>query len=281
MSHLLENFLEMLIAERGAAKNTVEAYARDLQDLSDFLPRQLEDASQQELRKYLEYLTKAGVKASTLARRVSAIRQFYRFLFEEDILADDPSLRLESPKLSRPLPKMLSVAAVDQLLIHAQSDQSPEGVRLTCLIELLYASGFRVSELVTLPYSVVIRDQDHLIIMGKGKKERLVPLSGPARASLNRYKEVRPQFFPKGKKDSPYLFPSSGKEGYLTRQRVGQMLKRLALSAGLDPAMVSPHVLRHAFASHLLARGADLRVVQQLLGHADITTTQIYTHIQD
>ncbi len=281
MAQYLENFLEMLSAERGAAANTLEAYKRDLLDINGFLLKGLAKASTDQLRAYLVQLEKEGVKASTVARRLSALRQYFRFLYDEGLSTDDPSSTLESPKLQRPLPKMMSEDDVDSLLICAAEGKEPEDLRLLCLLELLYASGLRITELVSLPYGAVSRDQDHMLIMGKGQKERLVPLSIPARDALSAYKSVRGWFIPKGMDDSPYLFPSSGKEGYLTRQRVGQLLKALALDAGLDPKKVSPHVLRHAFASHLLNRGADLRVVQQLLGHADISTTQIYTHIQD
>ncbi|WP_420548587.1 site-specific tyrosine recombinase XerD [Curvivirga sp.] len=281
MARYLENFLEMLMAERGAAANTIEAYRRDLLDINGFLSSGLEKADTNQLRQYLVALEKDGVKASTVARRLSAMRQYYRFLYDEGLAEDDPSGKLESPKLQRPLPKMLSEDEVDALLVMAHQEKEPENIRLACLLELLYASGLRVSELVSLPYSSVLRDQDHMLVMGKGQKERLVPLSVPAREALVAYKAVRGWFFPKGVDESFYLFPSNSKEGHLTRQRVGQLLKELAINAGLEPKKVSPHVLRHAFASHLLNRGADLRVVQQLLGHADISTTQIYTHIQD
>lgn len=285
----LEAFLEMMIAERGAAANTIEAYRRDLSDYHQFLgvnQAAPQDVTPQQIRNYLASLSTDGLSTASAARRLSSIRQFHRFLFSEAIRSDDPTLIIDAPKPRRALPKNLSEEEVDRLLDTARATPGKEGVRLLCLLEMLYATGLRVSELVTLPASVGLRDEPYILVMGKGGKERLTPLSEPARAALHAYHGVRPSFlaFDKARNlpiESPYLFPSRGKEGHLTRQRFGQSLKDLALEAGLDPKAVSPHVLRHAFASHLLANGADLRVVQQLLGHADITTTQIYTHVLD
>ena len=273
----------MMIVERGASKNTIDAYRRDLSDYFGFLLENgaaAETASADQIRAYLSALAKAGVKGSTAARRLSAMRQFHRFLFAEGMRPDDPTTVIDAPKTASALPKILSEEEVDALLQTARAESSPDGVRLVCLLELLYATGMRVSELVTLPLAAVLRDEPFLLITGKGSKERLVPTGPAARAAVHDYLSIRP-VFDRPEDPSSFLFPSRGKEGHLTRQRFGQMLKDLALKAGLDPAKVSPHVLRHAFASHLLAHGADLRIVQQLLGHADISTTQIYTHVQE
>lgn len=283
LPRFVEPFLEMLMVERGAAANTIEAYRRDLIDYCGFLKARNSSAvtaDSDQIRAYLAALAKQGVKASTAARRLSSLRQFHKFLFAEAIRQDDPTVVIDAPRRGRPLPKIMTEEEVDGLLAVAEANVGPDGTRVQCLLELLYATGMRVSELVTLPLTAVLRDEPFLLIKGKGGKERIVPISLPARLAINTYLEDRPVHLPDGA-ESPYLFPSRGKEGHLTRQRFGQVLKELALEAGLDPAKVSPHVLRHAFASHLLANGADLRVVQQLLGHADISTTQIYTHVQE
>lgn len=276
-----DNFLEMLTAERGAAVNTIAAYRRDLDDYVAHLARRgrtPRDATPTDVRNWIEAMSRAGMAASTGARRLSAIRQFHKFLFAETRRADDPTATLDSPRRGRPLPKILGEDEVGRLLDMAHEQTDTAGLRMAALLELLYATGMRVSELVGLPVSAVARGQDVVLVRGKGGRERLVPLTGKALAALATYKTVRPAFIP-GKSESPWLFPSGGGSGHLTRQRFGQMLKELTVLAGLDPARVSPHVLRHAFASHLLAHGADLRAVQQMLGHADITTTQIYTHV--
>ncbi|RVU36491.1 site-specific tyrosine recombinase XerD [Hwanghaeella grinnelliae] len=283
LPRFVEPFLEMLMVERGAAANTIEAYRRDLIDYCGFLKARncsADTADSDHIRAYLAALSKQGVKASTAARRLSSLRQFHKFLFAEAIRQDDPTVVIDAPRRGRPLPKIMTEEDVDRLLAAAEANVEPDGTRIQCLLELLYATGMRVSELVTLPLSAVLRDEPFLLIKGKGGKERIVPISLPARLAINAYLEDRPAHIPDGA-ESPFMFPSRGKEGHLTRQRFGQVLKELALDAGLDPAKVSPHVLRHAFASHLLANGADLRVVQQLLGHADISTTQIYTHVQE
>jgi integrase/recombinase XerD len=282
--HHLEAFLEMLSAERGAAVHTLDAYRRDLLDYAGFLKkrgRSLTNGSAADVRKYLETLSSAGLKASTQARRLSAMRQLHRFLLDEDIRTDDPASTVESPKRTRPLPKVVTEVQTQSLIDAAAALEGPDAIRLLCIVELLYASGLRVSELVSLPLVAVSGERRTILVKGKGGRERLVPLGAPAREAITAYLKVRARFLPKLERAQRYLFPSRGAEGYLTRRRVAQLLKDLAIKAGVDPRKLSPHVLRHAFASHLVAHGADLRSVQQLLGHADIATTQIYTHVQD
>jgi integrase/recombinase XerD len=281
-------FLDMLMAERGATPHTIEAYSRDLADFLAFLAAKGSNAckaSADHVRAYLESLARKGLAPTSRARKLSAIRQFFRFLLGEGLRADDPSSAIDSPKLGRPLPKILSLAEVETLIETARSacDASADGaarrrsLRLYALLETLYASGLRVSELIALPRYVLNADDRVLIIKGKGGRERLVPLNEAARQALAAHLEALREAEGRGR--SQWLFPTGDGAQHLTRQRFGQELKALALAAGLDPARVSPHVLRHAFASHLLERGADLRTVQQLLGHADISTTQIYTHV--
>ncbi len=287
----IAGFLEMMAAERGAAQNTIEAYRRDLDDFTGFLERRgiaLRSASAAALAQYAQGLAAEGLAPASRARRVSAVRQLYKFLAAEGQITEDPAVRLSGPRQARSLPKTLSVAEVERLIAQARAQaDAAQGVelaralRLHCLIEMLYATGMRVSELVSLARSVLDGDPRVLTIRGKGGRERLVPLNAAARASLDRYlasgadAEDGAPLLPR----SRWLFPSRSAEGHLTRQRLAQELKGLAEAAGLDPERVSPHVLRHAFASHLLDRGADLRSVQQLLGHADISTTEIYTHV--
>ncbi len=286
-SRRLEAFLEMLAAERGAARLTLAAYRNDLADLARFVAARgtaLENAEAAALHDYLAAMTTRALAPRTLARRLSAMRQFFRFLVSDGSRADDPTAGLDTPRLGRPLPKILGEAEVERLIAAAASRPDEEGVRLRCLLELLYATGLRVSELIGLPLAGAQRDPRFLLVRGKGGRERVVPLSAPARQALAAYLECRSHFLSKNQPPNPkmarWLFPSRGADGHLTRQRCGQLLKELALAAGLDPARLSPHVLRHAFASHLLDHGADLRSVQQMLGHADIATTQIYTHVQ-
>ncbi len=277
----------MLAAERNAAENTSAAYRRDLADAAAFVARRgrdLADAKAEDLRAYLAWLDAAGLQARSAARRLSALRQFFKFLVGETMRADDPSAALIAPKLGRVLPKGLDEAETSRLIAAAGRLEGAEGKRLLALVELVYATGLRVSELVALPLAAVQRDQPFLIVTGKGGKERLVPLSAPARTAILDYLGARQDFLPKGdaaRRDRAqrYLFPSSAAAGHLTRQRFGQMLKALAQAAEIDPARLSPHVLRHAFATHLLDHGADLRSLQKMLGHADIATTQIYTHV--
>ncbi len=282
----MQAFLEMMTVERGAARNTIAAYRRDLQHFAEHLHARgimPEGADAEALRTYLEALAVSGVSPRTGARRLSALRQFFRFLFSEGVRADDPSATLESPRPGRPLPKYLSEDEVTRLLEAASQRKDTHGLRLTALMEILYATGLRVSELVGLPLSAITRDERMLIVRGKGGKERMVPLTEPAMQAIAAYRALRdPDRSPSVTvARSPWLFPSRSREGHLTRVRFGQLLKELAVEAGLAPERVSPHVLRHSFASHLLAHGADLRSLQQMLGHADISTTQIYTHILD
>lgn len=285
----VEAFLEMMSAERGAAGNTLISYERDLDDLHDFLTARkirLAEAGSGELASYLAHMAAQGFKASSQARRLSAMRQFYKFLYAEGIRTDDPTGILDAPKKGRALPKTMGVDDVSRLLAQAASEAAMPGpgqlarARLFVLIELLYATGMRVSELVSLPAKVLDQDGRFLMIRGKGNKERLVPLSRSAIAALKVYGDLRMSEDKAHKEiESPWLFPSSGKQGFLPRQVFARDLKDLAIRAGLPPSAISPHVMRHAFASHLLQNGADLRVVQELLGHSDISTTQIYTHV--
>jgi integrase/recombinase XerD len=280
MSPRVEAFLEMLAAERGAARLTIAAYETDLKDLARHLgTAAIEQADTDQLRRYFAALAKNGLGPRTAARRLSALRQFFRFLVTEGVRRDDPCQALDAPRQPRALPKHLDEGEVTALLGAVAKRKGPEGARLLCLVELLYGAGLRVSELVGLPLAAAERDPRFLLIRGKGDKERLVPLGQPARAALDAYLDERWHFLRAGKA-SRWLFPSRGREGHLTRRRCGQLMKELAVEAGLDPARLSPHVLRHAFASHLIDHGADLRSVQEMLGHADIATTQIYTHVQ-
>ncbi|OIQ97165.1 tyrosine recombinase XerD [mine drainage metagenome] len=268
----------MMAAERAAAINTLEAYRRDLEDFADFLASQgleLHEADSQALRDYLTDLKDRGMAARTAARHLSTLRQFHKFLFLEGVRPDDPSAVLDSPRLGAPLPKYLSEDEVERLLAAAHARPGAEGLRDAALLELLYASGLRVSELVGLPLAAAGRDSPSLMVRGKGSKERLVPLGQPARDALAAWRAVRRP------KSSPYLFPGRGGSGHFTRSGFFRLLTELALAAGIDRRRVSPHVLRHSFASHMLAHGADLRSLQQMLGHADIATTQIYTHVLD
>jgi integrase/recombinase XerD len=284
---LIGLYLDMLAAERGAGDNTLGAYGRDLEDLSNSLKaahRSIAKARTADLRAYLEELSRRGLRVATVARRLSAIRQLYRFLYAEGHRADDPAAVLGGPKRERALPKTLTLAEVDHLLrLAGQCDPAARlparlrAARLACLVEMLYATGLRVSELVTLPISAARHDARVIVVRGKGNKERLVPLNDAAKRATANYLALLA--FSERDARSKWLFPSFGESGHLTRQHLARELKTLASAAGLRAEQVSPHVLRHAFASHLLHNGADLRVVQTLLGHADISTTQIYTHV--
>jgi integrase/recombinase XerD len=302
-SHLrpqvVERFLEMLSAERGASANTLDAYARDLLSFASFIHRRdrsLEQATTEDIRNFIAVMVEEGLAASSRARRLSAIKQFYRFLVTDRVRIDDPAATVGGPKREAALPKTLSVDEIDLLLQAARRrvDESRNGqrlkaLRLYCLLEILYATGMRVSELVALPRSALVGDERMLTIKGKGGRQRMVPLNVAAQEALALYLRERDAAVSGGHGDpanafaligaSPWLFPSWGQQGHLTRQRLAQELKLLANQAGIETARVSPHVLRHAFASHMLERGADLRSVQKLLGHADISTTQVYTHV--
>jgi integrase/recombinase XerD len=284
---LVALYLDMLAAERGAQSNTLSAYARDLADFSTHLAgarRTIAGANTQDVRAYLAALSRRGLGAATVARRLSAIRQLYRFLYAEGQRGDDPAAVLEGPKRARPLPRTLTLAEVDRLLrTAATADPAAplrerlRAARLSCLLETLYATGLRVSELVSLPVSAARRDARVIVVRGKGNKERMVPLNNAAKNTMAAYLVLLEE---SGREaGSKWLFPSFGESGHITRQHLARELKVLAAAAGLRAEQVSPHVLRHAFASHLLHNGADLRVVQTLLGHADISTTQIYTHV--
>jgi integrase/recombinase XerD len=284
---LIESFLDMMSAERGASPNTLAAYRRDILDFAADCARagcELSTATREEIRAHLGRLSAASLKASSQARKLSALRRFYGFLYSEGVRSDDPSGAVEAPRLSRPLPKILSADEALKLVEAARekADESPEGARLFCIVEMLYASGLRISELVALPLAAVKAREAFIHVRGKGGRERLAPVGGPAREALDSYLLIREAFLPRGKAclaAARFLFPSRGREGHLTRRRCHQLLKTLAIKAGIDPDRLSPHVLRHAFATHLVEGGADLRSVQTLLGHADIATTQIYTHV--
>ncbi len=273
---LIESFLDMMSAERGASANTIAAYRRDLLDFAG--RADMKRASRDDVRKYLAGLTKAAIAASSQARKLSALRQFFGFLYTENIRKDDPTSAIDAPKRARSLPKIITRDDVDALIDAAREQEGPDGLRLLCMVEMLYAAGLRVSELAGLPLASVRGKDGFIIVRGKGRKERLAPLNPSARDAIKAYLNERDSFLPKGTQ-SKFLFPSRSTEGYLTRRRIHQMLKELALKAKLDPEKLSPHVLRHAFATHLVEGGADLRSVQTLLGHADIATTQIYTHV--
>jgi len=289
--HHIEAFLEMLSAERGAAVNTIDAYRRDLTDFSASITKSgksVVEVVPDDIRHYLGELSDQGLAASSTARKLSAVRQFFRFLYSEGTRSDNPATIIDRPRLSRPLPKTLSVDDVEQLLEHsriqvekAAPSHKLRALRLNCLVEITYATGLRVSELVGLPVTAATSDDRFLFVRGKGGRERLVPLSQPAKQAMRTYLcELNVKMAGRAN-DQAWLFPSRGTSGHLTRQRFGQELKELGALAGIEPGRLSPHVMRHAFASHLVAYGADLRSVQQMLGHADISTTQIYTHVLD
>ena len=278
MTPQIEAFLEMMAVERDASPHTLSAYARDLTD-AETSTGGLMQADAEAVEAWFADLSRRGLSAATAARRRSAARQFYRFALAEGWRTDDPSRRLDAPKQGRSLPKVLSRDEIAGLLEAAARRDAGAGLRLVALVELAYASGLRVSELLALKVEAVRRDPAYLIVRGKGGKERLAPLNAAARTAVKAWLTARDAKRKPEAPDSPWLFPSSGRSGHLTPRRFAQLLDDAALVAGIDPARVSPHVLRHAFATHLLEGGADLRVVQTLLGHADIATTQIYTHV--
>lgn len=284
-ARLIEAFLEMMAVERAAAANTLKNYGRDLERFVAFASRRgesLETAGADDIAAWLETLEAEGLAASTAALKTSALRQFYQFLYGEGLRADNPTAAIERPKTRRPLPKILTGDEVSKLFTAAQDLEGAKGARMRALLEVLYAAGLRVSELVSLPLTAIRKEERFLVVRGKGDKERLAPLTDRALAAVGAYLDYRGEFLALKKDNtvaSPWLFPSRGKEGHLTTSRFAQLLKMLAVDAGIAASKVSPHVLRHAFATHLLEGGADLKSVQQMLGHADITTTQIYTHV--
>lgn len=286
-AHLVESFLDMMSAERGASPNTLAAYRRDLADFCGWLAGRgqgVKACGRDDIRRYLMGLSAAGMAGSSQARKLSSLRQFFGFLYTDGIRSDDPTVAVDAPKRGRPLPKTLTREDMEALIAAAaaRAGKSEEGIRLHCIVEMLYASGLRVSELATLTLAAVRSGNGVLLVKGKGGKERLAPLNPAAHAAIARWLDVRENFLPRGearRAAERFLFPSRGLECHLTRRRLHQMLKELAGEAGLDPDKLSPHVLRHAFATHLVEGGADLRSVQTLLGHADIATTQIYTHV--
>ena len=280
---LIDSFLNMLVAERGVTVNTVSAYLNDISHFKKYLieneiDSKIESCSKDSISNYIKHLSKNGLNPRTATRRLSSLRQFFLFLQSENHRSDNPTNNVDGPRQTKSLPKLLSEEEVEQLFEQANQIVGPEGIRLVCLLEIVYAAGLRVSELISLPNTALSQDQNILLVRGKGGKERLVPLTISAINSINAYREVRHVFL-KSNRESKFLFPSRSKEGFLTRRRVGQLLKDLAIASNINPGKVSPHVLRHAFATHLLDHGADLRSLQKMLGHADISTTQIYTHV--
>ena len=279
----IESFLDMMSAERGASANTLDAYRRDLDGFDNFLMAagtSARRATRDDVKRFLAHLVHERTAGASQARKLSTLRQYFSFLYADGIRKDDPTSAVDAPRRAKPLPKILSQGDVEALIDTARTDaKTPEGKRLLCMVELLYASGLRVSELVSLPLASARRRDGFLLVRGKGDKERLVPLNPSARDAMKTYLAARAAFLEPGDKDNRYLFPSRGAERHLTRRRCHQLLKALALKANIDPDKLSPHVLRHAFATHLVEGGADLRSVQTMLGHADIATTQIYTHV--
>lgn len=284
--NLIDFFLEMLTAERGCAKNTRTAYHNDLLAFVKHVsPTSLENVTPQQITDFMHVTTTSGFTTSTQSRRLSALRQFYAFLQSENITTTNPTSLIDAPKSQRPLPKTLTKNDIEKLLTQANQLDTPNGYRMLAMLELMYASGLRVSELVSLPRTVlplqidVLEKRPYLMVTGKGGRERIVPLNKPALEALKKYMTVRPAFLKSAPLSEKWLFPSRGKDGHLTRHRFFQLIKELAGAAGIDPEKVSPHIIRHAFATHLLQGGADLLAIQKLLGHVDITTTQIYTHV--
>lgn len=289
-AYLVEQFLEMMLAERAASANTIDSYRRDLQDFLAHIKKPAVTIDRTGIERFLSSLAADGLSASTQARKLSALRQFFQFLYTEKIRKDNPTATLETPKLAKHLPQTLTAQDVAALIKTAGEDDSPKGVRLSAMLELMYGAGLRVSELVGLKLSALqVKEKatqveaQFLMITGKGGKERLVPIHARARDMLSKYLAVRHIFLPHSTLHTPttslYLFPYHRARGHITRQQFGVLLKALAVKAGIDPEKISPHTLRHSFASHLLEGGADLRVIQELLGHSDIATTQIYTHV--
>jgi len=285
--NFIESFSEMISAERGCSKNTIESYKRDLHDLLQYLNLEkhktdFTKVSSKDLQDYIIYKSKNKLGARSIARQISAIRQFFLFLYSEGERKDNPAMELEFPKIANPLPKYLSYDEVEKLIEYAHLGNSPRDLRLAAMMEILYASGLRVTELITLQKNAVQEKNGRyfLIATGKGNKERIAPLNKSSVAAIENYKQIRKKFRIR-KEDDKWLFPSKSKLGHITRQQIGLILKQLATDCNIDVERISPHILRHSFASHLLNKGIDLRVLQELLGHSDISTTQIYTHIAD
>ncbi len=279
--NLIDQFLEMISAEQGASPRTLDAYGRDLRAFAAFLQQHRDDAASCDvgrIRTFVADLGSRGMAPATISRKISTLRQFFKFLVLERLRDDDPSLLIDAPRQGRSLPRVLFDHEVEALLAEARNGTGPEALRTSALVELLYACGLRVSELVGMPLARIDLEAELVLVVGKGGRQRYVPIGESAAAAIKSYLGVRDGFLPNDQ-ESPWLFPSRGKSGHLSRQRFAQILDDLAIRAGVDPRRISPHVLRHAFASHLLANGADLRSVQQMLGHADISTTQIYTHV--
>lgn len=283
--NLIENFLEMLAAERAASINTISAYKLDLEKFEEFiLPKALTSVILSDLRNFIQYLKKQGYSAKSVNRKISSLRQFYQFLTSEETITDNPTIDMDLQKQDQSLPKMLQKAEIEKLLKFLNEDESPEMVRLNCMLSITYSAGLRVSELVSLKlnnFEIHNKSINQIFkVIGKGNKERIAILNEQAIANLIKYLSIREYFIPKKQdKTCKWLFPSSSEQGYITRHRFAQLLKELALNTGIDPASISPHVLRHSFASHLFSNGADLRSIQELLGHSSINTTQIYTHL--
>ena len=281
MSQFIELFFEMMQAERGASENTLKSYSSDLTDFISFQDSKIEKTNISQVKKYIEYLRIRKVSSSTINRRLSCLRQFFQFLNKEDLIDYDPTSTISISFKNKVLPKYLSEKEIKEFLSYAKQDKTANGVRASAIAELLYCSGLRVSELVSLPLSSIRKERPVLVVIGKSKKERIVPIGIPAKKSLYSYLEKRFFFLPSSGVDSSWLFPSRGQKGHLTRNTVSLILKKIGALSGISSKRISPHIIRHSFASHLLANGADLRTLQQMLGHADISTTQIYTHILD
>ena len=279
MNRYVDLFFEMMQVERGASENTLRSYFRDLSDFIRFQEVEIEKTEALHINKYIENLRSKGMQSSTINRRLSSLRQFFQFLNKESFRKDDPTINITISLRHKKLPKYLTESEIKDILDTSKEDKTPQGFRTRAIAELLYCSGLRVSELVSLPLSSINKDRPVLIVIGKSKKERMVPIGIPAKKALIDYIGVRNLFIPSSADKSPWLFPARGKNGYLTRNSVSLILKKLAEMSGISSARISPHILRHSFASHLLSNGADLRTLQQMLGHADISTTQIYTHI--
>ena len=277
----IELFLESLVADRNAAANTVEAYHRDIGHFQKWINKQLAEVSAGEIKQYIHYLFLQEFKVSTINRRISALKQFYLYLYNERVISTNPCLHTKTAKTPRSLPKVIVASKMLDFLDFLKEATDPVHIRVRTILELLYASGLRVSELIKLPLNCIVKSgtaQPMILVKGKGNKERLVPLNETCIESLRSYIKIR-EFFVSGVKGAHFLFASRSKDGCLTRQRVGQLIKNTALEFGMDPNVISPHVFRHSFATHLLQGGSDLLTIQKLLGHSDISTTQIYTHV--